>query len=117
MPVNQLYHDHGVALTRAKHAVPLESRDGHAAEALIADHRILQNRASDHDAVIIESDRFETFRTEEVRVSSTQFSGGDWHWRLATSADETLVEGGGYRTEEACLEAVTLLRERASRAN
>ena len=117
MPLNQLYHDHGVAVTRAKHAVSLESRQGHAAEALIVDERILRKQEADRDASLIGNDRFEVFRTEEIQVSSTKFAGGDWHWRLATFSDETLVEGRGYPTEQSCLEAVTLLRQRASSAS
>lgn len=59
-------------------------------------------------------DRFEIFRAEKVRMTTTLFAGGDWHWRLANRASETLAEAGGYRTEADCREAVAMLRERAA---
>ena len=62
-------------------------------------------------------DRFEVFRADEVRVSSTRFVGGDWRWRLADGADRTLVEASGYRTESECLSAIAVLHERASAAS
>ena len=61
-------------------------------------------------------DKFEIYRSDSVRVTSTLFAGGDWHWRLANRASETLAEAGGYRTQKACREAVAVLRERAASA-
>jgi uncharacterized protein YegP (UPF0339 family) len=58
-------------------------------------------------------DRFEIFRANEVNLTSTLFSGGDWRWRLANRAGETLVEGCGYRTEADCEGAVVFLQTRA----
>ena len=56
---------------------------------------------------------FEVYRSDQTKVSSTRFCGGDWHWRLVDAAGRTLVEAGGYRTEEKCCEAVTILQHRA----
>jgi uncharacterized protein YegP (UPF0339 family) len=60
--------------------------------------------------------RFDVYRTDERKVSSTRFCGGDWHWRLIDEAGCTLVDAGGYSTEEGCLEAVTILQQRAGYA-
>jgi uncharacterized protein YegP (UPF0339 family) len=57
---------------------------------------------------------FDVYRTDEMKVSSTRFCGGDWHWCLIDAAGRTLVEAGGYRTEERCREAVTILQRRAA---
>lgn len=57
--------------------------------------------------------RFDVYRADETKVSSTRFCGGDWHWRLIDAAGCTLVEAGGYRTEEKCREAVAILQSRA----
>jgi uncharacterized protein YegP (UPF0339 family) len=56
---------------------------------------------------------FDVYRIDETKISSTRFCGGDWHWRLADAAGHTLVEAGGYDTEETCREAVTILQRRA----
>lgn len=117
MPINQLYHDHGVADTLAQHTATLGSRAAHAAEATLINDRIQSKRTSDDGAVVPYADRFEVFRTEEVQVTSTQFAGGDWRWRLADAVDETLVEGGGYRSKRACDKAVKFLRDRAGSAS
>ena len=116
MPLNQLYHDMGVAQTQAQHAGTVGLRAKHVAEAGRADHRIRVHQADHATPVAPYADRFEVFRADEVRVTSTQFVGGDWCWRLADSAGVTLVEGYGYRSERACLIAVSLLRERANSA-
>ncbi len=116
MPLNQLYHDHGVAQTRAKHAGSVALRAEHAAEALRVDQRITTNRVGKAPALAPSVDRFEVYRADEVQITSTQFVGGDWRWRLADATDNTLVEGGGYRSERACLLAVSLLRDRAHSA-
>ncbi|MXP42290.1 DUF1508 domain-containing protein [Altererythrobacter soli] len=60
--------------------------------------------------------RFDVYRTDEMNVSSTRFCGGDWHWRLTDAAGRTLVDAGGYSTEEGCREAVTILQQRAGYA-
>ena len=56
---------------------------------------------------------FDVYRADEMKISSTRFCGGDWHWRLIDAAGRTLVEAGGYRTEEKCREAATILHRRA----
>lgn len=112
MLLNQLYHDHGVAQALAQHASSAGLRAEHAAEGILIDSRIRSKQAG-RAAVASISDRFEVFRADEVQVTSTQFAGGDWRWRLADAADNTLVEGGGYRSKRACAKAVAVLRERA----
>lgn len=61
--------------------------------------------------------RFEVYRTDEVAMNSTQFAGGDWHWRLCDEAGRVLVDAGGYRDERACRAAVTILRAQARGAS
>lgn len=114
MPLNQLYHEKGVAQTLAQYGDTVESRAEHAAEAIRAHVRLRAQQTARTTASRPIADRFEVFRADEVRVTSTRFAGGDWRWRLADAADNTLVEGGSYRSELACLEAVRLLRERAN---
>jgi uncharacterized protein YegP (UPF0339 family) len=116
MSLNQLYHDHGVAQTRAQHAGTVDLRAGHAAEALLADNRIRAHQTAHATLISQTADKFEVFRSDEVQVTSTQFVGGDWRWRLADSDGATLVEGSGYPSERACLIAISLLRARASSA-
>jgi uncharacterized protein YegP (UPF0339 family) len=81
-----------------------------------ADDRIRAHQIDHTTPFALTADRFDVFRADEVQVTSTQFAGGDWRWRLADSNDVTLVEGSGYRSERACLVAVSLLRGRASSA-
>ncbi len=116
MPLNKLYHENGVAKTLAQHGCTARLRAQHAAEDVLINGRIQSERAG-NAAVASYADRFEVFRTEEVSVSSTQFAGGDWHWRLADAANNTLVEGGGYPSKGACVVAVSYLRDRASSAS
>lgn len=59
---------------------------------------------------------FEIYRADEVRVTATRFSGGDWHWRLSGAAGEMLLDTGGYRTESDCRKAVLLLKNEAALA-
>jgi uncharacterized protein YegP (UPF0339 family) len=113
MPVNQLYHDRGVALARALGPDLPGPKDRQAIQDRPRDQDTLTASRNKRDAVIASRDRFEIFREEEVQVSSTQFSGGDWRWRLADPTGKTLVEGIGYRSERACKVAVALLRDRA----
>ncbi len=116
MSLNQLYHDNGVAETLAQHADTVGSRARYAAESILIDNRI-RSKQSGNAVVAAHTDRFEVFRADEVQVTSTQFAGGDWRWRLADAADKTLVEGGGYRSRRACVKAVAFLRDRASSAS
>jgi uncharacterized protein YegP (UPF0339 family) len=60
--------------------------------------------------------RFEVYRTDEVRMTSIHFAGGDWHWRLCDEAGQVLVDAGGYRNEPDCRAAVALLKDRAAQA-
>ena len=113
MPVNQLYHDRGVALTRALGPDLPGLKDRQATHVRRLGPDSSTDSRNERDAVIASSDRFEIFREEEVQVSSTQFAGGDWRWRLADPTGKTLVEGIGYRSERACKVAVALLRDRA----
>ena len=60
--------------------------------------------------------RFEIFRADEERMTSTLFSGGDWRWRLVTSDGGLLAEASGYRNEGLCRAAVLVLQRRAASA-
>lgn len=57
--------------------------------------------------------RFEIYRADEVRTSSTRFVGGDWHWRLSDDEGLILLDTGGYSSEGECLSAIAILREKA----
>ena len=116
MPLNQLYHVHGVAQTKAKHARTAALRAEHASEALRADHRIRTHQIDLVPLIAPCGDKFEVSRADQVQVTSTQFTGGDWRWRLVDIDNTTMVEGGGYRSELACRAAVTLLQARANSA-
>jgi len=116
MTLNQLYHEQGVAQTRAQHASSAGLQAEHQAAGVLIDHRI-RSKQSSHAAVAAHADRFEVFRADEVQVTSTQFAGGDWRWRLSDAADNTLVESGGYPSKGACVAAVSYLRDRASSAS
>ena len=60
--------------------------------------------------------RFEIYRADEVKMTSTHFSGGDWHWRLCDEAGQVLVDAGGYRNEQGCRSAIAILQDRAALA-
>jgi uncharacterized protein YegP (UPF0339 family) len=113
MPLNQLYHDHGVARTKALHAGTADLREAGRVQSLLADHSIREERGLRGPPARIDPDRFEIFRSDEVQLTSTLFSGGDWCWRLADASGATLVRGEGYSSKRACLVAVSLLRNRA----
>ena len=57
---------------------------------------------------------FEVFRADQVAMTSTQFGGGDWRWRLSEHDGKCLVEAGGYPSEARCREAVSILQARAA---
>lgn len=116
MSMNQLYHDRGVAKTRAAHASTNTQRDGYAAEARLVGERISEQQIDPKPVANVRDDHFIVFRAEEVQLTSTQFGGGDWHWRLTDKAGSTLVEGAGYHSESECLEAVAMLRDRGASA-
>lgn len=59
---------------------------------------------------------FSIFRADSVSVTSTRFVGGDWRWRLSGPDGAMLVEGGGYRNEARCRQAVAILKARAPNA-
>lgn len=59
---------------------------------------------------------FDIYRTEEVRLTSTLFGGGDWHWRLTGASGDILADCGGYRNQRDCLAAVDALRAVAGSA-
>ena len=74
-------------------------------------------RARDADSPHAAPNRFEVYRADEVRTSSTRFAGGDWRWRLCDAAGQVLVDAGGYRDEQACQAAIAALRDRAALAS
>jgi uncharacterized protein YegP (UPF0339 family) len=59
---------------------------------------------------------FEVYRAEEVSVTSSLFSGGDWRWRLRSAAGAVLANGNGYKSERSCRTAVNALRSFAGSA-
>lgn len=59
---------------------------------------------------------FTISRVQSTSLTSTQFAGGDWRWRLIDPDGAILVEAGGYRSEAHCREAVAILQARAARA-
>ena len=68
-------------------------------------------------ATAIEGDcLFEIFRADEECMTSTQFSGGDWRWRLVTTEGVILAEAAGYPNEGLCRAAVLVLQRRAATA-
>jgi uncharacterized protein YegP (UPF0339 family) len=60
--------------------------------------------------------QFEVYRADEVRMTTTLFAGGDWHWRLRDQTGKVLVDAGGYCDERTCREAIALLKGRAAHA-
>ncbi|MCJ8158220.1 DUF1508 domain-containing protein [Sphingomonas sp. LaA6.9] len=60
---------------------------------------------------------FEIYRAQEVSLTSTLRSGGDWRWRLCTAPDHILASGRGYRTEGECTAAVEQLKHFATGAD
>ncbi len=61
--------------------------------------------------------KFEVYREDEVRMTSTRFSGGDWHWRLSDAEGLILLDTGGYPSERKCREAIAVLKEMAAFAS
>lgn len=59
---------------------------------------------------------FEIYRAERVNLTAILFSGGDWRWRFCASDGKPIASGGGYVTEQACVDAVAALRDGASSA-
>lgn len=63
-----------------------------------------------------ESTYFEIYWADRVRLTSTRFAGGEWHWRLCTAAGIALARGGGYRSEAECFSAIEIVRRVAGAA-
>jgi uncharacterized protein YegP (UPF0339 family) len=61
--------------------------------------------------------RFDIYRADHVRLTSTQFGGGDWHWRLTGASGSVIADCGGYRDEAQCLAAVNAMRSEARLAS
>lgn len=60
---------------------------------------------------------FDVYRTEQVRLTSTLFGGGDWHWRLTSGSGDVLADCGGYRNQRDCLAAAQAVHAAAGLAN
>lgn len=60
--------------------------------------------------------RFDIYRADQIRLTSTLFSGGDWHWRLTGASGHVIADCGGYRNEAQCLAVVKALRSEAGMA-
>jgi uncharacterized protein YegP (UPF0339 family) len=56
---------------------------------------------------------FEVFREDEVSVTSTQFVGGAWRWRLSDGEGLVVAEAGDYPTEASCRAAVAAIQAHA----
>jgi uncharacterized protein YegP (UPF0339 family) len=61
--------------------------------------------------------KFDVYRADEVRMTSTQFCGGDWHWRLSDADGLILLDTGGYANERECRNAICVLQENAGWAS
>lgn len=59
---------------------------------------------------------FDIYCSEVVRLTSTLFGGGDWHWRLTSASGDILADCGGYRNHRDCLAVVDSLRALAGSA-
>lgn len=68
------------------------------------------------DFATTEECRFEIYRKDEERMTSTLFSGGDWRWQLVTTGGLILAEASGYPNEQTCRLAVAVLQRRAATA-
>lgn len=60
--------------------------------------------------------RFSTYRADRVSMTSSLWSGGDWHWCLTGPAGDVLADCGGFRNESECLTVIELLRANAGSA-
>jgi len=60
--------------------------------------------------------QFTTYRAERVSVTSSLWSGGDWHWRLVGPSGAVLADCGGYFRESDCLAVIQALRTNAQGA-
>ena len=68
------------------------------------------------NALALSDPFFEIYRAEKVRVTSTLFRGGDWHWQFSVAAGVVVASGGGFASEGDCRAAVTALRRSAQSA-
>jgi len=74
----------------------------------------------DYDAITSVSPgpfRFEVYRDEQIRVSSTQFCGGAWSWRLCTATGEVVAQSRAYEREQDCRAALSQVRRHAADAD
>lgn len=60
--------------------------------------------------------RFDIYRADHVRLTSTLFGGGDWRWRLTDDSGNIIADCGGYRNEAQCVAAVKAVRTEAGLA-
>jgi len=70
-----------------------------------------------YDAMVSTSSgpfRFEIYRDEQIRVSSTRFCGGAWSWRLCTPTGEIVAQSRAYEREQDCRAALALVRRHAA---
>ena len=111
--------DRGRALSSDRQPQPCELVDGRDAgrrRRLPRDPADVHFRRLGQPAPVPVPCRFDVYRADKVSMTSTQFSGGDWHWRLCDEGGRVLVDAGGYRDERVCREAIAFLRERAAAA-
>ena len=60
--------------------------------------------------------QFEIYRADEVRMTSSLFSGGDWCWRLVSTDGGVLAEATGHPNEGTCRSALAALQRHAAKA-
>ena len=94
---------------------PAESHFGkiNGTATLRQEGRAATAEGSIHENAERTSCKFEVYRADEVRMTSTQFGGGDWHWRLSDADGQVLLDTGGYASELECRDAIAILQENA----
>jgi uncharacterized protein YegP (UPF0339 family) len=94
---------------------PAESHFGkiNGTATLRQEGRAATAEGSIHENAERTSCTFEVYRADEVRMTSTQFGGGDWHWRLSDADGQVLLDTGGYASERECRDAIAILQENA----
>jgi uncharacterized protein YegP (UPF0339 family) len=54
--------------------------------------------------------RFEIHKEGRVHLTSLRSGGGDWRWELLSDAGNIVASGAGFKSKEACREAVELVK-------
>jgi hypothetical protein len=95
----------------ATRATPGDERFlNHAGGGYAANDRNADAQASPQPVAQGGQGHFDIFREDEVSVSSTQFVGGGWRWRLSDGAGLIVAEAGDYPSEPQCRAAVAAIQ-------